>query len=102
MLDEDSEENPLEPASDDEIVQAYLDAQLRESIAGARSSMECIRRVWPELTHELPETAQRTLEMALGELERAVRSLHRAGPYIMGRDRYRDFMAAQTERQIRS
>lgn len=95
-----AEDVDIPPASDDEVVQNYLDTNWREAVRAAREGRESVRKIFPELTEHLPETASMHLRNALGELENATRALHKAGPLVLGQEAYDEFIAAQTRRQI--
>jgi hypothetical protein len=88
------------PASDDDVVQNFLDTKWREAVRGVRDAAGCVRSVYPELVQHLPETAARDLSNALVELENALRKLHHAGPHVLGSDAYEEYVDAQTRRQI--
>lgn len=92
----------MPPASDDQVVQQYVDTNWREAVRGTRESMESLRRIYPELTQHLPETASRHIASALDSLQSASRQLHLSGPHVLGQEVYDEFIAAQTERQIRT
>lgn len=96
------EDFDVPPASDDPVVQNYIETNWREALRGSREAMECIRKIWPELTQHLPETAAVALKDALDSLQAATRKLHKAGPHVLGQEEYDTFMEAQTLRQIRS
>lgn len=98
MADADDFNTP--PASENSIVQQYLDTNWREAMRAAREGMECLRRIWPELTQHLPETGANHLQQALDRFEAASRALHYAGKHVIGEEAYDEFLEAQTMRQI--
>lgn len=90
------------PASDDPVVQNFLDVQWREAIRAAREGKEAVNKIWPQLVQNLPETAGSHLHRARDEFEAAERVLHRAGKFVLGQDAYDEYVENQTRRQIDS
>lgn len=95
-----SDDLDIPPASDDDVVQQFIDTNWREAARAAREGRECIRKIWPELTQHLPETAANQLSRALNDFEAASRHLHLAGKHVLGQSEYDEYIAAQTRRQI--
>lgn len=91
---------PLEPASADESIQAFLDSRWRGAISSVRQSMENLREVVPELAAHLPEPGYNHLSSALDASERAYASLHKAGAFVLGQTEYDQFLEAQTKRRV--
>lgn len=94
------EDLDLPPASDDSVVQTFIDTNWREAQRASREGMECLRRIYPELVQHLPETASRHLKEALRNFEGASRELHLAGRHVLGQIEYDAYLEAQTLRQI--
>lgn len=90
------------PASGDSAVQNYLDTNWREAVRAAREALECVRKIHPELTQHLPETAADNLRYFLSGQEANIANLHRAGRLILGQEAYDEYIETQTERQIQS
>lgn len=88
------------PASDDEVVQNFLDTNWRESARAGREGLAGVRRIHPELSQHLPETASRHLGNAARDFESALHNLHLAGRHVLGSDAYDQYTEAQTRRQI--
>lgn len=98
MTDEDDLDLP--PASEDDVVQQYLDTNFREALRASRDGMTVLRRVYPELTQHLPETGANYLRRALDDFEAAGRHLHLAGRHVLGQAVYDELIEALTIRQI--
>lgn len=88
------------PASDDPNIQNFLSIKWREALRATREGLESIREVYPELTHHLPETAERHLYEAMRGFEKTAGDLHRAGRHVLGEDEYNAYLEAQTQRKI--
>jgi hypothetical protein len=89
-----------DPASDNDVIQNFLDSRWRAAISSARETMESLREIIPELETHLPETAITSLESALSSVTRAYSSLHEAGKWVIGSNEYQEFLAAQTARRV--
>lgn len=90
----------IPPASDDDVVQGFLDTQWREAMRAAHECREAIRKIYPELTAHLPETASSNLGYALRDNEDVTRHLQLAGRHILGQDEFDAYIDARTRRQI--
>lgn len=90
----------IPPASDDDEVQGFLDTQWREAMRAAHECREAIRKIHPELTAHLPETASRQLSLALRDNEETTQHLQYAGRHILGQDEFDAYIDARTRRQI--
>lgn len=88
------------PASDDEAIQKFLDAQWREALRAAREGMEALRAIYPEMVAHIPETGVNHIDRALNDLESAYGRLHEAGRHIIGQVEYDRYMEAQTQRRL--
>lgn len=95
-----AEERPIEPASDDEDVQNFLDSRWRGSMAAARELMDLLRDVMPEFSSHMPEPAANRFRDALISSEHAYGDLHAAGKHIIGSEDYVHYLAAQTARKV--
>jgi hypothetical protein len=95
-----AKDDHLDPASEDDAVQAMLDATWRAAMASSRSTMEELRRIYPELSSHLPETGAGFISRALADAEGCYRSLHAAGKHLIGTDDYERYLQAQTRRAL--
>lgn len=90
------------PASEDPKVQDYLDTSWRETMRATKEALETLRRIHPELTHHLVETASNQIGAAMRDLEATIDHLHRAGRLVLGDDDYEEYLDTQTQRQLSS
>lgn len=95
-----AKDEPLEPASDDPDVMAFLDSKWRAAAAAAREAMESLRDVHPDLASHLPETGASFIAQALEQITSGYKTLHRAGPFVLGQHDYDQFLDAQTRRRV--
>lgn len=96
----DDEDLDIPPASDDDVVQGFLDTNWREAMRAAHECREAIRKIHPELTAHLPETSSRQLGYALRDNEEVTNHLQLAGRHILGQVEFDAYIEARTRRQI--
>lgn len=75
-----------------ESLQDVLDASWRSAVESAREGVESLRLISPELVQELPESTCREISSAMGDFERALKSLHGAGKAVIGENVYAAFL----------
>jgi hypothetical protein len=83
-------------------VQAFLEANWRAAMASARETMERLRNITPELDVHMPETSANYIRSALVDAQDSYRSLHYAGPHVLGEDGYHEYLEAQTSLKLES
>ncbi len=63
----------------------------------ATLSLEHLRQIYPARMALLPETGHEAIRRAMDEAQACVAQLHRAGKYVMGAERYEDFVREQIQ-----
>lgn len=95
-----SEDPDQPPASEDAIVQGFLDTQWYAALSATGEGLDALRQLYPLMSTHLPETASDLIKAALNSIENAHLSLHRSGPYVIGGAQYDDLLDEQTRRII--
>ncbi len=67
----------------------------------ANAALRSLRRVYPSRIMLLPETGHSAIGGAMEQIQGAVARLHRAGKFVLGADRYEQYVRDQIDREDR-
>lgn len=100
MASDDHEEG-LEPESY-LAARAYIEGQWREAMSKAQQVMDVLRSIHPDLSHAIGESGQTKTGRALDAATQTYGELHELGYYVLGEDRYKEFLDRMTLDRVRA
>ncbi len=65
----------------------------------ATLSLEHLRRIYPSRIMLLPETGHSAIGGAMEQIQGSIARLHRAGKFVLGADRYEQYIREQIHQQ---
>ncbi len=67
----------------------------------ASATLQNLRLIYPSRMALLPETGHEAIRRAMDDVQGAVRNLHRAGKFVLGADRYEQYVREQIDNEGR-
>ena len=64
-------------------------------------SLEHLRQIYPARMMLMSETGHEAIRRAMEDVQGAIRNLHRAGKFVMGQERYEQYVRQQIQQEQR-